>query len=292
MKRILIVTIAVVALLFTSCRKEDNPKVPTLTRVQVPVLRLDASSDPFISPVNPAGFKAKFKAELLFESDGPPKSADIVVMKNNNKSTVKVVKPNVTTFPFDFEITGQDLITLFGPISGGDQFDIGVDITLSDGQKLLAFPETGDPYASGVVTLIGNVKPGTATSFQFLMPCPFNADAYNGDFVVVSDEWDDYTAGTVIPVTKVSATEISFKYNVKAGTAQPIVMKIDPATNAISVTRQYYGNYGNTPVWAESLPGQASTVNPCDVSLSLRLKHTDPSGSTEYGTATIKLKKK
>lgn len=289
MKRIIFSTLALL-FLFTSCRKDDNPKVPELTKVQVPVIVTDPTSDQFISPVNPAGFKSKFRVELLFETEGAPKQVDIVVMKNDNTGNVKVLQSNVT-LPVDVEVTGQQLIDLFGPIQGGDKFDIGTDITLDNGEKLLAFPASGEPFASGVVTLIGNVKPGAVTSLQYLMPCPFNADAYNGNFVVVSDEWADYAPGTVIPVTKVSATQISFLYNVDAGTAQPIVLTIDPSNNTVSVAKQLYGSYGGTPVHAQSVAGPASTVNPCDVSLSVRLKHTDPTGNTNYGSATIKLKK-
>ena len=288
MKRLLIFSL--LAIIFVSCRKDDNPRVPDLTRVQVPVIVLDPTSDQFISPVNPAGFKAKFRVELLFENESAPKQVDIVVMKNDQTGNVKVLQSNVT-FPSDIEVTGQQLIDLFGPIQGGDKFDIGADITLDNGDKLLAFPPVGDAYASGMFTLIGNLKPNAVTSLQFLMPCPFNADDYNGNFIVISDEWQDYAAGTVIPVTKISATQISFVYNVDAGTAQPIVLTIDPNNNTVSVAKQLYGSYGGTPVHAQSVAGSASTVNPCDVSLSVRLKHTDPSGNTNYGSATIKLRK-
>lgn len=290
MKRLLIFSTLLTLVFFTSCRKDDNPRVPDLTKVKVPIIQLDPTSDQFINPVNPASFKARFTVELLFENEGAPKQVDVVVMKNDDKGNVKAFQSNIT-LPIDLEITGQKLIDLFGPIQGGDKFDIGTDITLDDGTKLLAFPPVGEAYASGMVTLIDNVKPGAVTSLQFLMPCPFDADAYNGNFIVVSDEWEDYAAGTVIPVTKVSATQISFKYNVDAGSAQPIILTIDPSNNSISVAKQYYGSYGGTPVHAQSVAGAASLVNPCDVSLSVRLKHTDPSGGTTYGTATIRLRK-
>lgn len=292
MKKIIIFSLCLFSavILFDACRKEDNPKFPKLTRVPVPVMIVDASSDQFISPASPATFKIKFTIDKLFADDITPQKADIVIMKNGNTGNVKIVKENIT-LPSTIEITGQNLITLFGPIIGADQFDIGTDITLANGQKLLAFPAAGNSYASGMITEIGNVKPGAVTTLRYLMPCPFVASAYNGNFIVVSDEWNDYTPGTVIPVTVVSATQISFKYNVDPGTAQPIIMTINPANNTISVAKQYYGSYGGTPVHAESVAGAASTVNPCDVSLSVRLKHTNPAGTTTYDISTIKLRK-
>jgi hypothetical protein len=292
MKKIIIFSLYLflAATLFNACRKKDNSKIPELTQVPVPVMVVDPSSDEFISPASPATFKTKFTIDKLFADDVTPQKVDIVVMKNTNTGNVKIAKENVS-LPSTIEITGQDFINLFGPINGADKFDIGADITLANGQKLLAFPATGSSYASGVLTEIGNVKPGAVTTLEYLMPCPFVASAYNGNFVVVSDDWQDYAPGTVIPVTMVSATQISFKYNVDAGTAEPIIMTIDPANNAISVAMQFYGSYGGTPVYATSVAGAASTVNPCDISLSLRLKHTDASGATTYDVATIKLKK-
>src|SRR5688572_16487801 len=167
--------IALTILCFTACRKSDNPKLPDLARVQMTVLTPDPSSDDFINPVNPASFHTKFNVEILFENDGAPKSADIVVMKNNNTANVKVVKANITSFPTTVEITGQQLIDLFGPITDGDQFDIGADVTQVTGQKILAFPATGTAYSSGLIQAAGSLKPNSALTLQYLTPCAFNA---------------------------------------------------------------------------------------------------------------------
>jgi hypothetical protein len=281
--------IALLLVGFVACRKSDNPKLPDLDRVQMTVLTPDPSSDAFINPVNPASFHTKFAVELLYETDGAPKSADVVVMKNNNTANVKVVKANITTFPTTVEITGQQLIDLFGPITGGDQFDIGADVTQSSGKKILAFPETGTAYSSGLVQVVGSVKPNSVLTLQYLTPCAFNGDNYNGNFEVLQDEWDDYDPGDVIPVTKVSATQFSFKYAVDAGSAQPIIVTVDPSNNTASVAKQFYGNYGGTPVHVQSVAGSA--VNPCDASATLKLKHTNPAGTTDYGTYTIRFRK-
>lgn len=277
--------------LLNSCRKSDNPKLPDLTRVPTPALTLDAASDKFINPVSPATFKGKFVVDLLFADEAPQKY-DVVVMKNGNPNDVKVIKADVTTFPTTIDVTGQQLIDLFGTtLKGGDKFDFGVNITNKQGQLILAFPlGGGTPYGAGVVTAMANVKPGAATSLQFLMPCPFVASAYAGDFIVTKDEWNDYKVGAVIPVKVVNATQLSFEYAVDPGTAKPILLTINPADNSITVTKQVYGNYGSDIISAESVAGPLSAVNPCDLTLSVRLKHTE--GSTSFGSFTIQLKKK
>src|SRR5688500_14257673 len=111
-----------IALVFAACRKSDNPKLPDLIRVPTPNLILDPTSDKLISPASPASFQAKFNVDLKFKSDAPPKEMDVVVMKNGDKANVKTLKADVTTFPTPVEVTGQQLIDLFGPIADGDVF--------------------------------------------------------------------------------------------------------------------------------------------------------------------------
>jgi hypothetical protein len=273
-----------------SCRKDDNPKIPDLTRVPTPLITIDPTSDKLINPGNPAAFKGKVNVGLYFETDIKPQKFDVVVMKNGNKANVKVLKADVTTFPTTVEFTGQELITLFGgPIADGDAFDIGVDITTQSGEKFLAFPAVGNAYGAGV----GN-QLGASLTVKFLKPCTFVSSAYVGDFSVLQDDWNDYAVGDVIPVKTVSANQISFEYNaafMDAGTSKPIILTINPATNNITVTKQEYGSYtGDATYFAESVAGPASAVNPCDLSISVRLKHTTAAGFSSE--RTIRLKKK
>lgn len=289
MKKLSILYTLFAVLLFIGCRKDDNPKIPELTRVPLPLITIDNASDKLINPAAPASFKGKVNVDLYFKTDIPPQKMDIVVMKNRSKTNVKTLKADVTSFPTPIDVTGQQLIDLFGPIANGDRFDVGADITTKDGQLFQAFPASGAGYGAGV-----NTQGGASTSVAFIKPCPFVADAYAGDFTVLQDEWNDYTVGTVIPVKKISATQISFEYNkafMDAGTSRPILLTIDPATNNITVTKQVYGTYtGDAEYSAQSVAGAASVINPCDVSLSVRLRHTTAAGFTT--DRTIRLKKK
>lgn len=285
MKRIILYTLVAIITL-AGCRKSDNSKLPDLARVPTPSFKLDATSDQFINPGAPASFKGKVILDLFFKNDIPPKKMDVMIMKNSAPASAKLFKADVTAFPITLDITGQQLIDLFGaPIADGDQFTIGVDITTQSGVLYQAFPTVGAAWGTGVQNEAG----GVLTSIQFLKPCTFVSSLYAGDFTVISDEWNDYAAGKVIPVKFVSPTQISFEYAVDAGTAKPIIMTINPSNNAITVAKQVYGNYGSDVFSAESVSGAASSVNPCDLSLSLRLTHTTP-GFT--GVYTIKLKKK
>lgn len=289
MKKSLIYTLLATLVLF-ACRKSDNSILPDLKRAPVVLVNLDATSDKFISPVNPAGFKGVVTVDLLFANEVPQK-VDLVVMKNGNSGDVRVLKADITTFPTKVEFTGQQLINLFGgaAIAGGTSFEVGANVTNKDGELLLAFPPGASAYSASNVSTIGNVKPGATTSVQYLMPCPFNADAYVGNFEVLQDDWADYKKGDVIQVKKVSATELSFEYAVDPGSSKPIILTINPSDNSISVAKQVYGSYGGDVFTAEGVAGASSAVNPCDVSLSVRLKHSTVGFSGSY---TIRLKKK
>jgi hypothetical protein len=62
MKKIVNISIYIVtmAVLLVACRKEDNPKIPELTRFPLPLLQKVAGTDQVISAQNPASFSAKF----------------------------------------------------------------------------------------------------------------------------------------------------------------------------------------------------------------------------------------
>lgn len=295
MKKFIIASVFIMGLMaFNSCRKSDNPKLPDLMQVPVVVFIPDATSDQFISPVSPSTFKAKFTIEPLFETDIKPANVDVVVMKNNNTSNVKALKTGITTLPSSIQITGQELITQFGPMSGGDQFNFGVDITLANGQKVLAFPGTGISYASGLITEIGNVKPNAVIGLQFLMPCPYDPNMYQGQFVVVKDDWRDTKAGDVIVLTKIDATHFSFIYPT-AVNPQPIIVSVDPATNIPSIALQTIGTawvYDSDPPppTAKTTSSANNLVNPCDKTVSLNMTWTEATGS--YPNLVFSLKKK
>jgi hypothetical protein len=294
MKKIILFSILLSGLtILNSCEKDEGGNIPDLTQVPVVVFTPDASSDAFISPVTPATFKTKFVLELLYPNDVKPQNVDVVVMKNNNTNTVKTIKTGIS-LPATIEVTGQELITQFGPMSGGDQFDIGVDVTAANGQKVLAFPNTGISYAAGIIQEIGNVKPNSTIGLQYLMPCPYDPNMYQGDFEVVKDDWHDTKPGDVITLTKVDATHFSFKYPTLVN-AVPIIVAVNPATNTPSIGLQTVGtawiyDADPPPPTAKTTPSVNNLVNPCDGTVSLNMTWTE---STFSGpNLVLSLKKK
>ena len=117
--------------------------------------------------------------------------------------------------------------------------------------------------------------------------CPVVVADFAGDFEVLDDEWQDYFAGDIVPLT-VSGDTIMFKY--LAGNAQPIKLLVNKTNGVVTVAKQVYGNYGPDPFSVQSLAGSADNfVNPCDKIVSVRLTHTVAAGS--YGSFTIRFKK-
>jgi hypothetical protein len=290
MKKIIIYSLSLflVAALFTACRKDENGKLPELTRFPVPLVIKVAGSQQVISALTPDAFSGKFSVGLYFPNDAPPKKFDVVVIKNNDKTNVKVLKTDVTTFPTELTITGQQLATLFNaPIVLGDKFDIGVDVTTYTGAKFEAFPVVGNSYAAGVAA-----QPGASTFVRYEAVCQYEPLAYQGAYEVVTDEWGDYPAGTNVQLTMIDATHFSFKY--LAADARPIIVTVNPITNAVSVAKQVYGS-GYPPGWtfgdisAESVASVDNFVAPCAGTFSVILKHTVAAGS--FGEYKIVLRK-
>ena len=276
-------------LLLSGCRKEDNPKIPELTRVPLPLITIDNASDQLINPAAPASFKGKVNVDLYFKNDIPPQKMDIVVMKNEEAASTKTLKADVTSFPTVIDITGQQLIDLFGPIADGDRFDIGADITTRSGQLFQAFPALGEGYGAGV-----NTQGGASTSIFFTKPCGYDPDLYQGEFVVVKDDWHDTDPGDIIVLTKIDATHFSFKYPT-AVDAEPIIVTVDPATNTPSIALQTIGtawvyDADPPPPTAKTTPAATNLIDPCNATVSLNMTWTEATGS--YPNLVLSLKKK
>jgi hypothetical protein len=286
--RSLLIISALFTTLISGCRKDDNPRVPDFIRVPLPILTKDETKDLSISAQEPTAFAASFTIDMQFKDQPPPKSVEAVMIKNGDKTNVISLLKDITSYPTTIDITGQQLIDAFGggTIELGDTYDFGVNITLDDGTVIPAFPPNSTAYAPGV----GN-QPGASPSIRYEAICAFTAAEYAGNFEVEVDEWEDYAPGTIIPVTVVDETTLSFKY--AADNAQPILVKVDPATNETSVAEQVYGDYdafGISNIKCASVAGADNFVAPCDLVLSVKLRHFVPEGSYSLGSV-IRLKK-
>jgi hypothetical protein len=275
------------------CRKKDNPRLPDFTRVPQPQITKEAGSDVVISSVTPNAFAGKIAVDVYFKNDVKPAKFDVVVIKNGDRKNVKVIQAAVTAFPTSVPVTGAQLASLFSaPLVLGDKFDVGADVFTSDGAKYPAFPAVGESYGTGVPT-----QGGSSLTIRYEVVCPFIAADFDGNFKVTKDDWNDFGVGTVVPVTVVSATKLSFPSPVNN---LPIVIDVNATTYATSVASQSYGDYkaaGIDPTWpygnnfVSSVAGPLNVVGACDKTISLSLKYVSNNGAQTYGPYTLVLKK-
>ena len=172
----------VLTTMFTACRKDDV-QTPSDLRFPLPLLTKDTTGDEFISGTDPASFLGKFVVDMYYGTAVKLQKIDIVVIRNDNKTNVKIIKANVTNFPASIEITGTQLTTLFdSTIKLGDKFEIGADVTTINGQKFEAFPVTGNPYGADTSAL-----PGSRFSIVYVANCRFEKASFAGWYTVVHD---------------------------------------------------------------------------------------------------------
>ena len=263
-------------------------RYPGLERFSwLPLLVKDATANPSISPSDPENFVGRFTIDEYFESGDNPQKVDVVIIKNGNKGNVKTIKTDITTFPATVEVTGTQLISLFGgTIVLGDLFQIGVDITSTSGKKFEAFPATGNAYASGIVA-----QPGASPTIAYLAACTFDKNAFNGNYKVVQDDWADFKVGDPIAVAPgAGANQISitaFPSPAFGTNRKPMIVDVDPATFAVTVPEQVIGDYSGAPPGA-TVRGEG-TLNPCGDEITLTV--TIKIGVTDYTGQVFKIKK-
>lgn len=287
MKKLIIFNLFFAIALLIGCKKEDGflPKEVVVDRVPQPsVVKNGGSANIDLTNLN--SFAGKFDVSLLYPSDVPPTKMDIVVRKNN--AGVKTYKADVTAFPSTFTITAAEIATLFGTaIVIGDNYDVGVDIYTQNGKKYEAFPAVGAAYGN---TGVAN-QPNFSPTVRYSAVCAYNAALFGtGNYIVLQDDWADYSVGDVVVLTQIDANRISFKYS--AAAAQPIIITINPTTNVTSVASQVYGNYG--PPYGDFTAASvannaANVVLPCAKEIGVRLSHT--SGGLNFGDHTIRFRK-
>ncbi len=278
-----IVLYSLLALSVVACRKSDNPKIPELTRVPVMKLTVVANSDLSIDVAgSPAGFKANFNVDMLFPEDVKPMKVDVVVRKNG-AGVVKVIKTDVTTFPTNIQVTGQQLIDLFGPIVLGDFFDFATDIYLSNGLKIEAFPATGVQYSGGTVNI-----PTSSPTLRYGAICNYDPNVYQGNFRA-ADAFGD-ADGAIIVLTKVDNTHFSFLYP-SAVNPQPIVVAVNTGNNSITIPLTVIGTkwdpafgYPNTATYVNpSVNSATGSVAPCDKTATLKIQWGTNAGALQFG---------
>lgn len=275
---------------FQGCKKDDGAIPSRVTVDAVPALSttVDASGSQAIDLLNLAAFSGKFKVDLYFAGATPPAKIDVVVRKNASNANVKVFKAAVTAIPSTFTVTAAEIATLFGtPVALGDTYDFAPDIYVGE-KKYEAFPAVGNGSGAGVIAM-----PLNSEFARFGAICAYDPALYQGNFVVVSDGFQDFSPGEVVAITKIDNTHFSF-LDPYVTSPLPIIVTVNPLNNQLTITKQKIGNaftwnltYTNPNMAVAA--SAASFVAPCSKTIDLAIAYTVDQGG--FGTYTLKLKK-
>ena len=278
MKRSILYSAFLFLLILMGCRKEDDTKLPKLARVPTPVITKVENTDAVISKDDPTAFKGKFTVGLYYETDVPPRKMDVVIRKN--ETTTKVFKENVTTFPTTFDITGAELATLFGaPLVIADKFEIGVDITTSDGQVFQAFPVKGNAHGSNIANL-----PNASTSVTYTVVCPFDINDYLGSASLVDP---DFWGGTYPVTVTLSGTNTLKIAGYFEDPSLSILVKLNPATLTATVEDQKFADKVTGIPYTNWRVSGNGTIDACNKKIPLNLGHSVDQGSFDKAIITL-----
>lgn len=276
---------------FAGCKKDDGGVRKSVVIKDVPVVstKIESTGSQAIDMLNLAGFSGKFKVDIYFPGAKPPDKVDIVVRKNGSNANVKVMKKDVTTLPYSLTVTTADIAALFGvAVALGDTYDFAPDLYVGV-NKYEAFPATGLGNGPGIIAY-----PLYSDFARFAAICAYDPAIYEGDFLVVSDAFGDFTPGEVVKFTKISNNSFSF-INPYVTSPLPIIVSINTLNNQATIAKQKVGNaftwqlaYTN-PNMAVSA-GAASVVAPCSKTITLAIAYTVDQGG--FGTFNLVLRKK
>jgi hypothetical protein len=305
MKKLMIYSSLAALLFMVSCRKSDNPKLEGVVRVPLPTLILDKTGDLTISAKEPDEFVGKFSVGLVYPDDVKPKKVDVVVMKNGDINSVKVLKADVSTFPTPLTVTGVQLKQLYGVSSIiGDSYDIGTNITAEDGKFYPAFFVVDGKVVSQTAPGISSLS-GSSPTINYSAVYQFHMEEYGAvgttsPFTVTTNEWEEdpvnglgITGPTTVPVTIIDATHLSFVWG-PASDPHTIIVTIDPLANTTSVAKQVLGDYSAVygaygPASIQSVKNAANNVTPGNLGVSIHFQVTVAAGS--FGEFTFAFKK-
>lgn len=271
------------------CKKDDGaiPKRVTISDVPTITTNIDATGSQAIDLLNLTSFSGKFKVDLYFPGTTAPSKVDIVVRKNGSNGNVKIYKAGVTSFPSSYTVTAAEIATLFGvAVALGDSYDFAPDIYVGD-KKYEAFPAVGTGTGAGVIG-----QPLFSEFARFGAICAYDPNIYQGNFVVVSDAFQDLNPGDIVTLAKISNNSFSFTYPDPGIVPFPppaIAVVVNTGNNNLTVASQVlgtkiYGTYDNPTVAATT-----GSVSPCSQTVTINLVWTVKQGS--FGTNPLVLKK-
>ena len=254
-------------MLFISCSKNNVAPIPD-SRFPLPSIIKDSTADESISGKRPEDFLGKIVVDMYYGTEVIAQKVDVVVIRNGNKSNVKVIKSGVTSFPTTIEVTGTQLTTLFdSTIKLGDKFEIAADVTAQDGRVYTGFPLTGNPYDADTATLTNS-----SFSITYVTECTYDKNDFNGFYKVLVNTWD-YQVGDSVEVRPGpdNTLLITAWPNPDVGnfTRIPMRVEVDPVAHVATIPMQVVGEFAGGQ--AHMIDEGTGTVSPCGDKITLSL---------------------
>jgi hypothetical protein len=283
MKNIKIISSLMLALsLFVaSCSSDGDGNLPDLERVPIPLLKLDDKADVLIQ--EPAEFKGKFTVDMYFKDDIAPKQVDVVVAKNGDYKTVKVIQAAVTTFPLTVEVDAAKLATAFGmtvaQIVPGDYFEVGANIVTQSGLTVPAFSDLSNQFSADISNF-----PGSSLSLKYSVVCPLDLTEFLGKSTIEDPGFMGYD----YPVTVTREGENVLVVTGFVDDPKSVIkVTIDPRTARVSVpstlaTPSIFG-YNNLRV------AGTGEINACENTITINMSYNVDEGS--FGSYAFKITK-
>ncbi|PJJ10867.1 hypothetical protein CLU83_4342 [Flavobacterium sp. 1] len=273
------VTLILALMMITSCTDDGGSSVTEFIEGAVPNVVKTPGTD---ASLNYAALKSGGSIKIgvtMSVARGDVASMNIVGYYTKGTVVEKaVLTTGVTTFPANVTYTEADLYKAFTILNTSNDFGItdnlviSADITLKNGTVINMFTDKGVKKFGADIS---NSLQFTASQ-TYIMACPItNAATFNGNYKVVQDDWQDYSKGDIIPVVYEAAFgTLKFKilntnnpYLVNYSTSY-IIVTINPATGAVTVTSNEGFNYGPGQVY--TLTGSGNVSN-CTGDINLKL---------------------
>lgn len=289
MKKISLLFIAL-GLIFVSCSKDGGESKEDLNEGAIPNITKISTTDQGLNVVAlnaGQGINLGLNIGIGF---GNVASMDIVGIYSKGAVLEKaILKTNLATFPTTVNITQTDLYNAFNILNSAsdvglkDNLVISADLKMKDGTVVKMYNANGTPnYGSGIANLTG-IK-----VFQtYIVSCPLtNASLFNGNYKVVTDDWEDYPINNVVPVVY-NATNGIAKFRIM-NSANPSTISssstnylectLNTTTATVTVVSNAPYLYGAGVENSYTVAGTGN-VSSCTGNINLILKWTKSSGS-------------
>ncbi|AWA28716.1 hypothetical protein HYN48_00665 [Flavobacterium magnum] len=283
MKKIkLILTLLAVTLLVPSCENDGGDSVIETQKGTVPDIQKVADSEQSINfiRINDGGdVNLNFSVGLGLGQE-EFQSLDVVLFYLKGDGTVNrfVLDSGVTSLPKTYSLKLADIFAAFpdvnsvADITTQDQLLVSTDITLKDGTVIKM---TNDDGTANYGQNIANSAYYSVIQ-TYDVSCPIDdASNFSGNYKVVSDAWQDYAAGDVIPLEyhpedgqytfRIMSTNNPYLINYDTSY---MLVTIDPATGEVTVAANEPFNYGPPAPYVVSGTGD---VKSCTGAVTLDL---------------------